>query len=158
MKKLIIGSDKSGFYLKEAIKEHLENKGYEVFDCGTIDIEAFLPYYKVAGILAKSVSEGQYERGILCCGTGAGMNIVANKFKGVYSVVAESVYTAKMASVVNMANVLSLGGWVVAPQNAIEMVDAWLNTSFATGFDDTRKKFLENAYEMVKETENNNFK
>ena len=158
MKKIIIGADKSGFSLKEALKAHLEAKGYVVNDCGTIDIDNFMPYYEVAPIVAKAVSEGSYERGILCCGTGAGMNILANKFKGVYAVPVESVYTAKMSSVINMANVLSLGGWVVAPQNAIDMVDKWLDTKFAEGFDSQREAFLKNAYAMVQETEKNNFK
>ncbi len=147
--KIIIGSDKSGYNLKEVIKTDLLAKGYQVDDKGTLDIVNFMPYYEVAPIIAQAVSKGEYEKGILICGTGAGMNIVANKFKGVYSVCVESLYTAKMASVVNKANVLSLGGWVIAPEMGIAMVDAWLNTDFTNGFDEIRTKFLTNAYKEV---------
>ncbi|MGI6702187.1 MAG: RpiB/LacA/LacB family sugar-phosphate isomerase [Christensenellales bacterium] len=156
--KIIIGSDKSGFNLKEEIKTHLTDKGYEVADRGTLDVDNFLPYYKVAAIVAKAIQDKEFEKGILVCGTGAGMCIVANKFKGVYAVCAESGYTAKMSSVINRANVLTLGGWVVQPQLAVDMIDRWLTAEFADGFPADRKEFLENAYKSVGEIENNNFK
>lgn len=92
--KIAIGSDKSGFYLKEAVKKHLVEKGYEVDDFGTQDFEKGVPFFEVAPVVAKKIQNKEYGRAILMCGTGMGMAIVANKFKGVYAAVAESVYSA----------------------------------------------------------------
>ena len=85
------------------------------------------------------------------------MNIIANKFKGVYAVVSESAYSSKMSAVINQANVLTMGAWVVAPQAAIDMVDRWLSTGFTEGLEEKRE-FLTNAFEQVKGIEEENFK
>ena len=77
--KVIIGSDKSGFTLKEAVKAHLIEKGYEVEDCGTQDLENVKPYFITAAALAPRIQSGEFEKGILICGTGAGMAIVAKQ-------------------------------------------------------------------------------
>ncbi len=82
--KLAIGSDKSGFAVKEAVKAYLSGTEHEVDDLGTVDLEAVHPYYQVASEVAPRVQDGTYDRAILICGTGAGMSVVANKFKGVY--------------------------------------------------------------------------
>lgn len=82
--KLAIGSDKSGFAVKEAVKVYLSGTEHEVDDLGTVDLEAVHPYYQVASEVAPSVQDGTYDRAILICGTGAGMSVVANKYKGVY--------------------------------------------------------------------------
>ena len=158
MKRMILGSDRSGFPLKEAIKEFLKAEGYEVEDVGMHNMEDFMPYYVVAPKVAERIRSGEYEKGILCCGTGAGMAIVANKFQGVYAVPVEGSYTARMASVVNQANVLTLGGWVIAPQQALEMVKLWLDTPFTEGFPEDRQKFLCNAFKEVQEIEKKNMK
>lgn len=155
--KIIIGSDKSGFSLKEAIKTYLTAKGHEVADKGTQDINNFMPYFKVAPIIARALQKGEYDKGILICGTGAGMCIVANKFKGVYAVCSEGSYSAKMSGVINKANVLTFGGWIVAPEMAFNMLDNWLNAVFAEGFPPERKAFLENAYNEVIKIEEQEF-
>ena len=157
MKKIIVGADKSGFPLKEALKEHLIEKGYEVEDVGMYNLDDFQAYYEVAPKVAMKIQSGEYEKGLLCCGTGMGMSIVANKFKGVYAAVVEGSYAAKMCKVINNANVLTMGGWKLAPQEAIDMLDRWLNTDFCEGFE-FKKDFLTNAYEQVQEIENKNFK
>jgi ribose 5-phosphate isomerase B len=157
-KRIVIGSDKSGFTLKEAVKKHLQEKGYEVEDVGTLDPENWLPYYVVAPRVAKKIQSGEYERGILICGTGAGMSIVANKFKGIYAVAVEGSYTGKMAKVVNNANVLTMGGWVIAPEQACDIVDKWLDSSFTEGFPEWRQEFLKNAYKEIQKIEGENFK
>lgn len=95
MKKIVIGSDKSGFPLKEAVKAHLVELGYEVEDCGTQDMEHGQPYYMVAPVVAEKISRKEYEKGILICGTGMGMAIVANKYPGVYAAVCENTYAAE---------------------------------------------------------------
>lgn len=157
MKKIIVGADRSGRSLKDALVEYLVSVGYEVKDVGMVSEDEFKAYFDVAPILAQAIQDGEYEKGILCCGTGAGMNIIANKYKGVYAVVSEGSYTSKMSSIINSANVLCMGGWVVAPQQAIDMVDRWLNTGFTESFEE-KADFLCGALEQVKGIEAKNFK
>ena len=136
--KLAIGSDKSGFAVKEAVKAWLAENGYEAEDLGTVDLNDVHPYYRVASEVAPKVQDGTYEKAILICGTGAGMSVVANKFKGVHAVACEGVYSAKMARAINNANVLCMGGWIVGPEMAIEMVRAFLNTAWCQDLEDWR--------------------
>ncbi|MDF2884756.1 MAG: sugar-phosphate isomerase, RpiB/LacA/LacB family [Clostridiaceae bacterium] len=157
MKKIIIGSDKSGFTLKEAIKEHLRSIGYEVSDVGTKDINEPLPYFKVAPIVAKAIQDKEFEKGILICGTGMGMSIVANKHKGVYAAVVESVYGAKKSRAINNANVLTLGGWIIALELGLDIVDSFLNTEFTEGLEEWRQEFLKGAYKEVQGIEDKNY-
>lgn len=156
--KIVIGSDKSGFTLKETIKKELIAKGYEVEDVGTQNIEEPLPYYKVAPIAAKAVQAKKVEKAILICGTGMGMAIVANKYKGVYAAVVESVYAAKKSRAINNANILTLGGWIIAPELGIDIVEAFLNTDFTEGLEEWRQEFLKNAYKEVGKIEEENKK
>jgi len=149
MKKVIIGSDKSGFTLKEAVKAHLTEQGYEVEDCGTQSVDAPMPYYKVAPILAKKIQAGEFEKGILICGTGAGMAVVANKFQGVYAVACESVYAAEKCRAINDANIMTMGGWIVAPEMGIAMADKFMNTAFTENLEPWRQEFLKNAEKEV---------
>ena len=95
--KIAIGSDKSGFNAKEAIKAYLLEAGVDFDDLGTLDADQPMPYYAVADKVAPLVQNGTYDRAILICGTGAGMGVVANKYKGVYAVACEGVYSARMA-------------------------------------------------------------
>ena len=101
--KLAIGSDKSGFALKEAIKAYLQSENIAVDDLGTTDLDHVKPYYVVASTVAPLIQNGTYDRAILICGTGAGVSIVSNKFKGVYAVACESLYAAKMCRAINDA-------------------------------------------------------
>ncbi|MBR4700820.1 MAG: RpiB/LacA/LacB family sugar-phosphate isomerase [Oscillospiraceae bacterium] len=138
MMKLAIGSDKSGFAVKEAVKAWLSENKIEFDDLGTVDLNDVHPYYRVASEVAPKVQDGTYEKAILICGTGAGMSVVANKFKGVHAVACEGVYSAKMARAINNANVLCMGGWIVGPEMAIEMVRAFLNTAWCQDLEDWR--------------------
>jgi len=151
--KIVLGSDKSGFLLKEAVKAHLTTLGHEVFDIGTQDMEHGVPYFEVAPKAAEMIQSKEYHKGILCCGTGMGMAIVANKYQGVYAAVVESVYAAKKCRAINNANILTMGGWVIAPEMGIEMVDAFLNTEFTQDLEAWRQDFLKNAYKKVGELE-----
>lgn len=157
MKKIVVGADRSGRPLKDAVVEYLKDQGYEVTDVGMVSEENFKAYYDVAPKVAEAVQSGEFEKGLAFCGTGAGMNIIANKYKGVYAVVTEGSYTAKMSSIINSANVLCMGGWVVAPQQACDMVGRWLNTGFTEGFEEKRD-FLCGAFDLVKGIEEKNFK
>ena len=136
--KLAIGSDKSGFAVKEAIKAYLIEAGVGFDDLGTVDLNEVHPYYRVASDVAPLVQNGTYEKAILICGTGAGMCVVANKFRGVYAVACESVYAAKMARAINNASILCMGGWIVGPEMAVEMVRTFLNTAWCQDLEDWR--------------------
>lgn len=151
--KIVLGSDKSGFSLKEAVKAHLIELGHEIVDVGTQDIEHPMPFFEVAPKVAKAIQNKEFEKGILCCGTGMGMAIVANKFQGVYASVVESVYAAKKCRAINNANVLTMGGWIIAPELGIDIADTFLNTEFTEGLEEWRQEFLRNAGKKVAEIE-----
>lgn len=153
MKKIVIGSDKSGFNLKEAVKAHLISLGYEVEDVGTQDPEQPKGYFMVAPVLAEKISRGEYEKGVLICGTGMGMSIVANKYPGVYAAMCQTVSAVHYARAINNANVLTMGGWIIAPDAGIAMVNEFLNTEFLQGLEDWRQKNLVNAFATIQELE-----
>ena len=136
--KIAIGSDKSGFSAKEAIKAYLTETGVDFDDLGTRDLEHVVPYYAVANKVAPLVQDGSYDKAVLICGTGAGMAVVSNKFKGVYAVACEGVYSAKMCRAINNANVLCMGGWIVGPEMAVEMVKTFLATDWCQDLEDWR--------------------
>ncbi len=145
--KIYIGSDKSGFTLKEAIKGYLAGEGYEVEDVGTQSIDAPMPFLQVAPIAAQKVSSGEADRAILVCGTGMGMSQVANKYKNVRAAVVESVYAAKMSRAINDSNILTLGGWFIGPELGVEIAKTFLNTEFTQDLEEWRKGFLRDAKE-----------
>ena len=138
--KIAIGSDKSGFAAKEAVKACLTEAGADFADLGTQDLDHVMPYYAVASKVAPLVQSGEYDRAVLICGTGAGMAVVSNKYKGVYAVACEGVYSAKMARAINNANVLCMGGWIVGPEMAVEMVKTFLSTDWCQDLEDWRKE------------------
>jgi len=156
--KIAIGSDWAGFYLKEEIKAYLLQNGHEVDDFGTDDPAKMAPYYEAAFAVAKKVQEGVYKKAVLCCGTGAGMCIAANKFKGVYAVCCEGVYTANRAAVINDANVITFGGRVIGAGQACEAVDTWLRLQYLEGFPAERHDLLRNAFKRLQGQESENFK
>ncbi len=151
--KIAIGSDKSGFAAKEAIKAYLTGIGADFSDLGTVTEDNVHPYYEVASCVAPKVRSGEFDRAILICGTGAGMCIVANKYKGVHAVACEGVYSAKMARAINGANVLCMGGWIVGPEMAIEMVKAFLSTEWLEGLEDWRQENLKRFNACVESIE-----
>ena len=155
--KIAIASDLSGFPLKEALVKHLKEKNHEVVDFGIPSEAEPAAYFMQAPKVARAIQKGEAERGILVCGTGQGMAIVANKFKGVYACVVDDLFSGERAKIVNNANVITLGGWVTAPFVGCEIVDAWLSMSFAQKME-FKKDFLANAFEEVKKLEAENFK
>ena len=145
--KLAIGADPFAYGLKKAVAQHLENRGVEVVD---MDSYAETPYYEVAEKAAREISAGNADGAVLFCGTGAGLAIVANKICGVRAVCVESVFAAKKAKAINDANAITMGAMIVGEAMACEMVDAWLDTKFAEGFEQLRE-FLESARGQVGE-------
>jgi len=157
MNKLFIGSDKSGFLLKETIKQYLIEQNYTISDIGTLEEDKPFPFFEVAQKGATLIQNKEFERGILICGTGMGMSIVANKHEGVYAAACESVYAAEKCRAINDANVLCMGGWIIAPIMGVEMTKAFLNTAFTQNLEDWRARNLEKARVIVKSIEQASF-
>ena len=140
--KIAVASDHGGFELKEIIKKHLLDRGLEVSDLGTHsgDSVDYPVYGKACG---EAVAAGQADCGIVVCGTGIGISIAANKVKGVRCGLCTSVEMAKLTKQHNNANVLALGGRTPAPELAIEITDAWLDTEFEGGRHERRTAMLD---------------
>ncbi len=130
MKKIGIGADDAALELKATLIERLEEKGYEVQDYG---IKEYADYPDVAVEVAEAVARGEHDRAILCCGTGLGMSITANKVPGVRAAQCHDVYSAERARKSNNAQVLTMGQRVIGPEAAKTVLDAWLASEFAGG-------------------------
>ncbi len=132
--RVAIGSDDAGAALKTTIAAHLTERGVEVRDFGVApDVSADRDYPDVAVEVASEIASGREERGILICGTGIGMAIVANKVPGVRAAQAHDTYSAERARKSNDAQVLTMGARVIGPELAKAIVDAWLDSEFAGG-------------------------
>ena len=129
---IAVASDHGGYSLKEKIKRHLEGMGINVIDFGT-DGEASVDYPDFGEAAAKAVAGGEADKGIICCGTGIGISLAANKVSGIRCAVVSDTYSAKMSRAHNNANMLSLGERVVGKGLALEIVDVWLKTEFEGG-------------------------
>ncbi|OGJ84237.1 MAG: ribose 5-phosphate isomerase B [Candidatus Raymondbacteria bacterium RifOxyA12_full_50_37] len=128
-KSIIIGCDHAGYLLKEKIKTHLGSLGYTVTDVGT-DSDLAVDYPLFAVKLCDRIKSGEFERGILVCGTGIGVSIAANRNKGIRAALCTSVELARLCSQHNNANVLCLGGRTTKEDNAYAITEAWLTTPF----------------------------
>ena len=155
--KIAAASDLSGFPLKQEIVKHLREKGIEVIDFGIPSETEPQPYFIQASKVAGAVQRGEAEKGILICGTGQGMAIVANKFRGIYACVVNDIFSGERSKIINNANIITLGGWITAPFVGCEIVDAWLSMEFTQKME-FKREFLTNAFEKVKELEEENFK
>lgn len=131
-KTIIIGSDHAAFELKEKIKDYLFQKGYVVEDAGT-DSQESVNYVDYGKKVAGAVADGKFKKGILLCGSGLGMSMVANRFKGVRAALCSDVFSAKMSRLHNDSNIIVLGGRIVGDILAFELVDTWLCTPFEGG-------------------------
>jgi ribose 5-phosphate isomerase B len=129
---IVLGSDHGGLALKEAVKELLKERGLPLEDCGTDNGDS-VDYPDFGEKVARRVSSGAAEKGVLFCGTGIGMSIVANKFPRVRAALATDVFMARMAKEHNNANILVLGGRVLDGEKAKKMVATWLDSSFEGG-------------------------
>ena len=130
--KLAIGSDHGGFRLKEAIKTYLLAHDYEVTDFGT-ESEDSCDYPDFALPVAEAVANGEYDRGILICGTGIGIGIVANKVKGVRAALCHDTFSAEACRNHNDANILTMGERIVGEGLALKIVETFLNSDFEGG-------------------------
>lgn len=127
---IAIGSDHGGFELKEAVKKHLEERGFEYKDYGTYTKDS-CDYPVYGKLVGHAVADGECERGIIICGTGIGISITANKIKGVRAALCGDCFSAEATRLHNDANILALGARVTAEGLALKIVDTFLDTPFS---------------------------
>lgn len=127
--KIIIGSDHAGFELKNKLTEYLKNEGYDVTDGGTHTRES-CDYPIIAKQVSQEITAGNYDKGILICGTGIGMSITANKIKGIRAAVVSDTCSAKFSRQHNNANILCLGSRIIGEELAKDITDIWLKSEF----------------------------
>ena len=130
--KIAIGSDHGGYGLKELIKKHLQEKGFDIKDFGTNSTES-TDYPDFARYVGEAVVAGEFDRGILVCGTGIGISIAANKVRGVRCALVSDCFSAKATRQHYDSNIIALGERVVGPGLALEIVDTWLGAEFEGG-------------------------
>ena len=128
---IYIGCDDSGYEMKLAVIERLRERGLAYLDCGGGAEPSRYPYY--AARVASAVSAGRIRRGILLCGSGVGMSIAANKFRGVRAAVVSDPYAARLTRRHNDSNILCLGGCLLGRWELLETVDVWLSTEYDGG-------------------------
>ncbi len=127
-----IGSDHGGFRLKTEIIKYLKEQGIDCEDFGTYSTDS-VDYPDFARVVAEAVAAGKFERGILCCGTGIGVSIAANKVAGIRAALCHDTFSARMAGEHNMANIITMGERVIGFGLARDIVGAWMNAQFAGG-------------------------
>ncbi len=139
--KIALGSDHGGYALKEAIKKYLDERQLTYVDFGTNSTES-VDYPAFGEKVGEAVTTGNCDRGILCCGTGIGISMAANKVPGIRCAVVSDTYSAQMSREHNNANILALGGRVVGEGLALKIVEVWLGTEFAGGRHETRVNLI----------------
>jgi ribose 5-phosphate isomerase B len=145
-----LACDHGGFELKEELKNYIKSLGFEPVDLGTFS-ENSVDYPDYGVLIAERISKGEMEKGILVCGTGIGMSIVANKFPGVRAALVNDLYSSRCSREHTDANILVIGGRIVGKELAKEIVRVWLDTAFAGG---RHKRRLE----KIEALEKQNFK
>jgi len=152
-KQLLVGADFAGYPLKEVVCAHLRAKGWEITDMGVTDLavaghstpDPELMFHRIGLRVGAQISEGNFERALLFCGTGMGIHIAASRCPRVHAGVVESVPAAIRAITGNGVNVLAMGAFYVAPQMACDIADAYLNHELGSGYE-----WWENFYEFHK--------
>lgn len=148
--KIIIGADGGGFSLKEAVKKALQERNYVCYDATPEPVT----FYAAAGLVAGGVAAKEYDRGIVICGTGMGVSIIANKHRGVYAALCESYYQARRSRAVNNTNVLCMGGMLTGYGLGIDMALVWLETEHLQGLTQEEAAIVETEYQSLKDAEN----
>ncbi|WP_402840056.1 RpiB/LacA/LacB family sugar-phosphate isomerase [Microbacterium sp. GXS0129] len=132
---VVLGADFAGFDLKEAVKAHLEERGWTVADL-TPDRDAAPMYHRVGFLVGSRIAEREYEKALLFCGSGMGIHVAASKVPHVHSAVVESVAAARRAATANNCNVLAMGGFFTGPALGMAMADAFLEGRLGEGYED----------------------
>ena len=140
--KIALACDHGGYDLKMTIIAHLEKRGIEVMDLGTNNATDSVNYPEYGEAAALKVANGEADCGIFVCGTGIGISLAANKVPGIRCAVVSDTFSARMTKAHNNANMLAMGGRVVGPGLALDIVDAYLDTEFEGGRHQTRVDML----------------
>jgi ribose 5-phosphate isomerase B len=143
METVFLGCDHGGFALKQDIVKQLQSLTFPVQDLGCDCEEISVHYPTYAHKVVRAILANPGSRGILICGTGLGMSIAANRFPGIRAALCQELYTAKMSRLHNDANLLVMGGRIVGPGLAREIVSVWLNTPFEGGRHQERLNLIE---------------
>lgn len=130
--KIAIGCDHGGLEHKNAIVEHLKERGFEIIDFGIYEQKS-VDYPEIAVKVANCIVSGEAERGFLVCGTGIGMSLAANKVKGIRAAACSEHFSAKYTRLHNDSNILCLGGRVIGVGTALELADLFVDTEFEGG-------------------------
>lgn len=128
---IALGNDHAAYLMKNAIKHHLLERGFEVLDVGCFSEKVGVDYPEIAVEASRAVADGRCEKGILICGTGIGMSISANKIASIRAALCYDEFCTKMSREHNNANVLCLGARVIDEEKAIKLVDIFLDTEFS---------------------------
>ena len=142
--KISIASDHGGFLLKEELKDYLTSLGHEIVDCGTNSLESCdYPDYVIP--TAKAVANGEFDRGVVVCGTGLGVSMTANKVHGIRCAVCHDTFSAKATRQHNDANMLAMGGRIIDDETAMAITEAFIDTEFEGGRHQRRIDKIEEA-------------
>ena len=142
--RVAVASDHGGYKLKEKVKEYLESRDIDVIDLGT-NSEESVDYPEYGRACAKAVAGGEADRGIVCCGTGIGISIAANKVKGIRCGLCTNVEMAKLTRQHNDANMLAMGGRIIDDETAMAITEAFIDTEFEGGRHQRRIDKIEQA-------------
>jgi len=129
---IILANDHGAVELSKKIKDHLEKNGHTVNHLGVYE-EKSVDYPDMAALGCKEYLKGGYDFGILCCGTGIGISISANKIEGIRCALPQNIFASKMAKQHNNANFIAFGGRIDYPEDPLDMIDAYINEDFAGG-------------------------
>ena len=152
MKELVIGCDNAAVGLKKTIIDFLDQQKIAYTDVGVSQADDDTYYPNVAEKVAMAIIDSQYTKeGILICGTGIGMAITANKFKGIYAAVCHDIYSAERARLSNNANVITMGARIIGPNLALKILQEWLSLEFKPSNSSAK-------LEVIKDIESKNFK
>ena len=148
--KIAVGCDHGGIVLKESVVSTLKALGAEVLDLGCYTTDS-VDYPEYGEKVAKAVASRQADAGVIMCGTGIGISIAANKVKGIRAAVVTNTYMAKLTKNHNNANIIALGGRVISPEEAKDIVEAWYTAEYEGGRHQRR-------LDMISRIEDENFK
>jgi ribose 5-phosphate isomerase B len=148
---LVVGADHFGLALKNTLRDHLRSCGFEVTDLG-VETDQPIDYPDIGVKVAEAVSRNEFSRGILVCGTGAGMAITANKVAGVRAVCVSDPYTAERAIASNDARIITFGQQITGPEVAKILTDIWLRAEFQGGRSTSKVKKIDDLDRKFRET------
>ena len=150
--RVAIGSGHAGFELKEIIKRYFDSIGQSYHDLGAYELDPNDDYPDYGFKVAEAVARGEFDRGILICGTGIGMSVVANKVRGIIAALCTTPFMARISRTHNNANILVLAGRTTQPDQALQMVKLWIETEFEGGRHQRRyNKILDYETQKCKE-------